>query len=257
MSLKQRLRAGELIVSTMVGEVRSASLPRILATAGLDSFIIDMEHGALDWSEMATLITVGRAVGIHPVVRIPEVRRETVLKPLDAGASGILVPMVSSAEEVETIVRWSKYPPDGARGVSLRRGHNDFGASPLVDHLVNANAETFVMVQIESAAAMDAIDELVAVDGLDAVFIGPNDLSVALGVPGELQSDTMRDAYRRVVGAAKACGVAVGFQAFAIPEARELIDLGVRYLSYSTDVNALLDRAAEAADNLSLEKAQS
>lgn len=250
MSLRQQLRDGDLVLSTMVGEVKAPSLPHLLAAGGLDSFIIDMEHGTHDWGEMAALIIVGKAVGLHPVVRIPEIRRETILKPFDAGAAGILVPMVNTADEAAEIVRWAKYPPDGARGVSLRRGYNDFRGGPMVEQLARTNADTAIIIQIESAAAVDAIDALVAVDGIDAVFIGPNDLSVALGVPGRLDAPEMTSACDRVITTALDAKVAVGYQAFSVAEATDYIRRGVRYLSYSTDVNALIDRAAEAADNL-------
>lgn len=250
MSLRQRLQSGDLLLSTMVGEVKSPILPHLLSVGGLDSFIIDMEHGTHDWSDMAALITVGKAVGLHSVVRIPEVRRETVLKPFDAGAAGILVPMVNTPEEAEAIVRWGKYPPVGVRGVSLRRGHNNFRPGPMVPQLEKANADTAIIVQIETGEAVDNIDALVAVDGVDAVFIGPNDLSVTLAVPGQLDSSEMTDAVDRVLAACRGTDVAVGFQAFSVEEARDLVDRGVRYLSYSTDTNAITDKATEISSAL-------
>lgn len=250
MSLRNQLRNGDLLLSTMVGEMKSPSLPHLLAVGGLDSFIIDMEHGTHDWGDMAALITVGKAIGLHPVVRIPEVRRETVLKPFDAGAAGILVPMVNTADAAAEIVQWAKYPPLGVRGVSLRRGHNDFRPGPMVPQLENANANNAVIIQIESGQAVDNIDDLVAVDGVDAVFIGPNDLSVALGVPGELDSPVMTEAIDRVLAACRDTDVAVGFQAFSVPEAQGLVERGVRYLSYSTDTNAITDKAAEISSGL-------
>lgn len=99
MSLRKRLITGELTLSTVISEVRNPNLARMLATAGLDSMIIDMEHGTFGWPDMSVLIAVARGCGLAPVVRIPEIRREAILKPLDAGAAGILVPMVNSVEE--------------------------------------------------------------------------------------------------------------------------------------------------------------
>jgi 2-dehydro-3-deoxyglucarate aldolase/4-hydroxy-2-oxoheptanedioate aldolase len=247
MSLKHRLNTGRLVLSTMVGELRGASVPYLLKAGGLDSFIIDMEHGTHSWSDMAGLILTGKAVGLSPIVRIPEVRRETVMKPFDAGAAGILVPMIESAEQVAEIVRWAKYPPDGARGVSIRRGHNGFVAGPMTEQVARGNAETAVIVQIETVTAVEAVEPIVAVPGLDAVFIGPNDLSIAAGRPGELHSDAMTAMYDRVIGAALDAGVAAGFQASTPAEAADVVARGVRFVSYSTDTSALIDKAAEVS----------
>jgi 4-hydroxy-2-oxoheptanedioate aldolase len=241
MSLKRRLNTGELVMATMVNEMRTPTLPTILSAAGLDSFVIDMEHGTHDWSDMAALVGVARGLGLHAIVRIPEIRRETVLKPLDAGAAGILVPMVSTPEEARQIVQWAKYPPAGGRGVSLRRGHNDFRSRDLGTYLGEANDSTAVIIQIETAQSVDGIEELVRVEGVDCVFIGPNDLSVALGVPGQLDSDVMREACERIIDAARENGVAVGYQSFDIAQSRALVEQGVRYLSFSSDVQAIMD----------------
>ena len=250
MSLKQRLNAGSLVLSTMVGEIRTPSLPHMLKAGGLDSFIVDMEHGTHGWPDMAGLILAGRSIGLDPLVRIPEIRRETIMKPLDAGAAGILVPMVESADQVAEIVRLAKYPPDGLRGVSVRRGHNVFVAGPLEDQVRTGNAETAVMVQVETLAGVAEVDAIVSVPGLDAVFIGPNDLSVAAGRPGELHSEAMSAMYDRVIAAALGAGVAVGFQASTPAEAADLVARGVRFLSYSTDVSAVIDKAAEISHAL-------
>ena len=247
MSLKKKLNSGDLVLSTMVNEMRTPSLPIMLAAAGLDSFVVDMEHGTHDWSDMASLVGAGRGLGLYPVVRIPEIRRETVLKPLDAGAAGILVPMVDTAEQARRIVELAKYPPTGTRGVSLRRGHNDFRQRDLGGYLLEANRDTAIMIQIETVESVEQIEELVAVDGIDCVFIGPNDLSVSYGVPGELECDLMADAYERVLRAASATGVAVGYQSFEVGQAQELVRRGVRYLSYSSDVNAVIDKALQVS----------
>jgi 2-keto-3-deoxy-L-rhamnonate aldolase RhmA len=241
MSLKQKLNAGELVLATMVNEMRTPTLPTILSAAGLDSFVIDMEHGTHDWSDMAALVGVARGLGLHAIVRIPEIRRETVLKPLDAGAAGILVPMVNTAEEATQIVQWAKYPPAGVRGVSLRRGHNDFRSRDLGTYLSEANDSTAVIIQIETEQSVDNIEDLVRVEGVDCVFIGPNDLSVALGAPGQLGSDVMREACETILKAARESGVAVGYQSFDIAQARVLVEQGVRYLSFTSDVHAIMD----------------
>lgn len=250
MSLKRRLAAGELTISTMVSEVRNPNLARMLATAGLDSMIVDMEHGTFGWPDMAAMIAVARGAGLAPVVRIPEIRRETVLKPLDAGAAGILVPMVNSVEEAREVVRLAKYPPAGARGTALRRGHSDYRSVSAEGYLRSANEEVAVLVQIETTTALGLADDLARVDGVDALFVGPFDLSVDMGIPGRVWEPPIRDAYSKVVAAAGRNGVASGIQLFDVDQARELVGEGVRYLSFSSDVNMLVDHAAGAAKTI-------
>lgn len=243
-SLKKRLADGELVLSTMISEIRNPVLGRMLTTAGLDSMIIDMEHGTFGWPEMAATISVARASGMMPIVRVPETRRETILKPLDAGAAGILVPMVNNAEEAREAVRLAKYPPAGARGVALRRGHSDYRPVSADGYLEQANEEVAVLVQIETREAVDNVDEITAVEGVDAVFIGPFDLSVDLGIPGKVNDPKIREVFTRVIAAAKSNGITTGIQLFDSGQARELIDEGVRYLSFGSDVNSIIDTAA-------------
>lgn len=243
-SLKKRLADGELVLSTMISEIRNPALGRMLATAGLDSMIIDMEHGTFGWPEMAATISVARASGMAPIVRVPETRRETILKPLDAGASGILVPMVNSAEDAREAVRLAKYPPAGVRGVALRRGHSDYRAVSADGYLGQANEEVAVLVQIETLEAVERVEEISGVEGIDVVFVGPFDLSVDMGIPSKINDPEIREVFSRVMAAAKGNGIAMGIQLFDSAQARELIEEGVRYLSFGSDINSIVDTAA-------------
>jgi 4-hydroxy-2-oxoheptanedioate aldolase len=247
MSLKKRLARGDLIISTMVSEVRTPNLARMLATAGLDSMIIDMEHGMFDWPEMAATVSVARGTGIEPVVRIPEIRRETVLKPLDAGASGLLVPMVNSIEQAEEVIRLAKYPPAGVRGTALRRGHSDYRPVRAGEYLPAANEQVALLLQVETPESADLIEKFVQLDGVDALFIGPFDLSVNMGIPGEIWHPEVRAVVSRAIEAGRRSGVATAIQIFDIEQAKELVREGVRYLSFSSDVNMIVDQAAVAA----------
>jgi 2-keto-3-deoxy-L-rhamnonate aldolase RhmA len=249
-SLKKRLADGELVLSSMISEMRNPALGRMLATAGLDSMIIDMEHGMFGYADMAAMVSVARGSGMEPVVRVPETRRETILKPLDAGASGILVPMVNSAEEAREAVRLAKYPPAGVRGVALRRGHSDYRAVAADGYLGQANEEIAVLVQIETQEAVDRVEEISGVEGVDAVFVGPFDLSVDMGIPGKINDPRIREAFSGVMAAAKGAGITMGIQLFDPDQARELIEEGVRYLSFGSDVNSIIDTAARNIKDL-------
>lgn len=245
-SLKKRLADDELVLSTMISEIRNPALGRMLATAGLDSMIIDMEHGTFGWPEMAATIAVSRASGMVPIVRVPETRREAILKPLDAGAAGILVPMVNSAEEAREAVRLAKYPPLGVRGVALRRGHSDYRPVSAADYLQQANEEVAVLVQIETREAVERIDEIAGIEGVDAVFVGPFDLSVDMGIPGKVNDPLIRETFSKVIASAKRNGIASGIQLFDSSLVQELMDEGVRYLSLGSDINSIVDTAARS-----------
>lgn len=250
MSLKSRLASGELTISTMISEVRNPNLARMLATAGLDSMIIDMEHGTFGWPDMSAMIAVARGAGVAPVVRIPEIRRETVLKPLDAGAAGLLVPMVNSEEEAREVVRWVKYPPVGSRGIALRRGHSDYRPVSAEEYLRQADDEVAILLQIETTEALERVDELASIEEVDALFVGPFDLSVDMGIPGKVWDPKIREAFSKVIAAGKRHGVATGIQVFDAGQAEELIEEGVSYLSFSSDVNLLIDPLSRTAESL-------
>lgn len=241
---------GSVAVGTMLSEVRNPNIATMMRTAGLDFFIIDMEHGTYGWPEMAALIAVARACGLEPIVRVPEIRRETIIKPLDAGASGLLVPMVERPEQAEQVVYHAKYPPLGHRGAALRRAHSRYRKAPAAEYLRDANAFTYLMVQIETQSALDAVEQISAIPGIDALFIGPFDLSVSLGVPGESSHPRLRDAYQKIIGATSRAGLSTGMQFMNLDEAETMIAEGINIVSFSSDVNMLVDQAASAAENI-------
>lgn len=247
MAFRQRLHDGDLLVGTMLSEVRNPNVALMLATAGLDWVVIDLEHGTYGWPDVAALVTACRDAGVAPLVRIPEVRRETVLKPLDAGAVGLVVPMVEHPEQVAEVVRHAKYPPEGRRGVALRRAHSRYAKQSPVAAMAQANEQTVLLMQIESQAGVDGLADLCAVPGFDGFFIGPFDLSVDLGIPGELGHDRLWAAYEQVIATARAHGLAPAIQMFDHDMAERLLAMGVRLCSFSSDVNTLVDSWTESA----------
>ncbi|MBB4929527.1 2-keto-3-deoxy-L-rhamnonate aldolase RhmA [Lipingzhangella halophila] len=244
MSFHQRLTRGEKVFGIMLSEIANPNAAMMLATAGLDFFVIDMEHGTLDYSEMAGLVTAARGWNVAPVVRIPEIRRETVLKPLDAGAAGLVVPQVEEVEQVEEVVSHAMYPDRGRRGVALRRAHSAFAKRPAVQYMAEADRETLVLVQIETRRGLENVDRLAEVEGLGGFFIGPFDLSVDLGIPGALDHEEMREAYRTVIAAAKRTNRVAAIHVFDPHMAVELMQDGIDMCSVSSEINMLVDQAS-------------
>ena len=219
MHLKTKLQHGESILGTMVNIVDSPDIIRILQQAGFDYVVVDNEHGYMDYSKTAAMLNLSRALGFPAIVRIPEVRREVVLKYMEMGADGILMPNCDTAEQARELVRHAKYAPLGNRGVALFRNHS--GYQPLASgkqYMQEANEASLIICQIESAQGVENIDAILEVAGVDAVFVGPNDLSQGLGIFGEMDNPILTGAIDKVIAAAKAHGKYSGIFSAGAPQ---------------------------------------
>jgi 2-dehydro-3-deoxyglucarate aldolase len=178
----------------------------IAVLAGCDWLFVDCEHGAVAPADLSALLAA--AHGVPALVRIASNEEQHVKHALDAGAAGVVCPRVDDARVARRLVSWAKYPPRGTRSVGIARAHG-YGLH-LARHLAEADATTSVVVQIESAAGVRAVESIVAVEGVGGVFVGPYDLSGSLGVPGQVDAPVVRDAVGRVVEACGRAGVPVG-----------------------------------------------
>jgi 2-keto-3-deoxy-L-rhamnonate aldolase RhmA len=248
--IKKRLQQGELVLGTMISEVRNPNVANILAQSGFDFFIIDNEHGTYSSETVSSIIAAARGAGISVIVRIPEIRRECILKPLDSGAAGLLVPQVNTADEAEEVVRHAKYPPAGSRGVALRRAHNLYAKVDAAEYLQKANENTFIAVQAESPQAVENINAIASVNGIDSVFVGPFDLSVSLGIPGQISHPREIEAIDKVIAACRKHQKAAGIHLSDAAMLAEWIEKGMRFVSYSDDIAFLSDAAAKAVKKL-------
>jgi 2-keto-3-deoxy-L-rhamnonate aldolase RhmA len=249
-SLKRRLKQGEGVVGTIVSEVRNPNIACMLAQAGFEFFIIDNEHGTYGVETVSNMIAAARGAGIEVIVRIPEIRREAILKPLDSGAAGLLVPQVDTPEQAKEVVRHAKYPPMGSRGVGLRRAHSLYARVNAADYLSRANEETFIAVQAESPAAIGNAEKIGAIDGIDCIFAGPFDLSVSLGIPGQVDHPAEVEAIETMLAACRTTGKAAGILMFDLASLKTWISRGMRFVAYSSDISLLADAAAGSVEQL-------
>lgn len=243
----------ETLFGTMVSELRNPNSAMMLAAAGLDFFIIDMEHGTYDYTDMAALISVARGAGIEPYVRIPEIRRETVLKSLDAGAATLVVPQVEETAQVEQALEYALYPNQGRRGVALRRAHSFYRVTQPIEYMRQANARVVILPQIETQQGLDNVEAIAAVPGVGGMFIGPFDLSVELGKPGEMEAPELMDAYGRIIRAGIDNGIPTAMQVFNPEMAAKMIREGVSICSVSSDINIITDHTAQIIDGIKLQ----
>jgi 2-keto-3-deoxy-L-rhamnonate aldolase RhmA len=249
-SIKQKLKNNQLVLGTFVSELRNPNVAYLLAQCGFDYFIFDNEHGAFSHETVSDMIAASRGAGIDVIVRVPEIRRETILKPLDSGAAGLLVPQVNTAEQAAEIVQHAKYPPMGSRGAAMRRAHNRYAHGDPGAFLRETNEATFIAVQAETTEAIDNVDAIAAVDGVDAVFCGPFDLSISLGIPGEVNHPREVEAVDKMVEACRRHGKTSGILMFEPGHLKSWLDKGMRFIAYSSDVNMIADAAAAALKEL-------
>lgn len=187
----------------MLSEFGNPNIVRIFKRAGNDFVIVDDEHGYFDFSQIAALVAVANGIGLPIIIRVPGVSREYITKVLDIGADGILVPMVNTVEQAKEIVRYAKYTPIGNRGISTTRAHTNYGVDHLKEYLAQANRKVRVCIQFETQIAIANAEGIAAVEGIDALFIGPNDLAGDYGTPGEVNSDAVYSAVARVAEISK------------------------------------------------------
>jgi 4-hydroxy-2-oxoheptanedioate aldolase len=208
--LRARLAAGEPTLGTFVGAA-SPVTAEACAAAGVDWLVLDLEHGSGGEEQVLDVVPAAGAYGVPTVVRVESGARIRIGRVLDLGAAGVMLPRMDSAEEVREAVRHLRYPPGGDRGVATYNRACRFGLDP--DALGRASNEVLGVVQIESAPAVEQVEAIAALDGVDVLFVGPQDLSYNLGVPGDLQAPAYLAAVERVRGAAarhgKACGLLV------------------------------------------------
>jgi 4-hydroxy-2-oxoheptanedioate aldolase len=182
-SLKERLRSGEPLLGCFV-MLPAPAIIEMAAYAGFDFVVIDAEHGASHVESIEHQLRAADAAGISAVVRTVGMTPGEILRVLDAGAEGIVVPHVKTVEDVKAIVSASHYPPHGIRGLATTARAGRHGFITVAEHLARASARTLVIPQIEDAAALENVPAIASVEGVDALFIGPADLSISLGHPG-------------------------------------------------------------------------
>jgi 2-dehydro-3-deoxyglucarate aldolase/4-hydroxy-2-oxoheptanedioate aldolase len=241
----QRLREGDLLVGTFVS-LGSPLVANVLATAGFDFVLLDLEHGAGDEGVLQAQMFAAEAGGAAAVVRTETFERIRIGRVLDLGAAGVMLPRVDSARQAAQATVHLRYPPEGDRGVAGANRARRFGLR--TEPFADASGEVACIVQIESDQAVAEVDAIAAVPGVDALFVGPSDLSHSLGVPGDLDAGPFRDAVQRVLAAARAQGVAAGILAPTPERGRQFIADGFTLVGLGGDATLL---AAAARDVLS------
>jgi 2-dehydro-3-deoxyglucarate aldolase/4-hydroxy-2-oxoheptanedioate aldolase len=245
--LREQLAAGGRSVGTMVSAIRHPVVMRALANAGVEWVIIDAEHGTFNLETIGDLSQAARGMGLTPIVRVPTISYEFIAPALDSGAQGIMLPRVTGVEEVRRAIDAMKYAPDGRRGSAMGRGHTDFKSGDVTAMMADSNRETFLVVQIETAEALEAVDQILALPGVDAALIGPNDLAIALGVAGRMRDPVLEAGIQKTLDACQRHGRVPGIHTNDVSLTAAWAARGMRLVSISSEIGFLTAAARDAA----------
>ena len=231
---KAKLAAGQPAFGCFV-RTAEPQLSEYIGMLGWDFLVFDAEHGPLQPAQIEDLCRAVEPRGTTPIVRVTTNDAPTILRFLDTGAHGVHVPWVNSATEAERAVRSVKYTPRGIRGLAGSRASEWGLREPIGDYVQRANRETLVVIQVETQDAVDAIDEYLAIDGIDVLFLGPTDLSQSLGHPGDLRHPDVLRALERVADAVIGTDKTLGIYAGTVDMTKEWLDRGARYFTTSLE----------------------
>jgi 2-keto-3-deoxy-L-rhamnonate aldolase RhmA len=244
-TVKSSLQAGKLQIGCGFAQIRSVEVARILAAAGFDWTFLDGEHGGFGIETMQDLCRTSAMAGMSPIVRVADMQYALVARALDCGAQGVIFPRVESPELLEQAVSWTKFPPAGVRGFGLAATHVEYERATIPQVLAHQNENTMVVLQIETKLAVDRRDELLSIHGLDAVLIGPVDLSISLGVAGDFEHPRMVEAMEKVRDSCLEHGVAPGTQTRTLSLAKFWKERGMIFLGSGSETGFLFDKASE------------
>src|SRR5271155_1103912 len=234
--LKALLAQGKLVRVFALGQLCSPKLIEIFGMeGGFDAVWLDQEHVGLTIPQIEEGARAARSVGLDSFVRLTATDYATVMRPLEAGAGGVMAAQVRSAKETADVVRWAKFHPAGLRGVNGTGVDARYSTLKLLDYMAKANADTFVAVQIEHIDAVNEVEKIAAVPELDLLFIGPADLGQSMGIPGQFDHPQIWQATERVARAAAAAGIAWAILPSSPAVARRCVDLGCKMLSVALD----------------------
>ena len=237
---------------TMLSEIGFTNFPIVAKNNELDFIIVDCEHGAFDQTVLATLIVKAKLVGMKVIVRLGDNRREMITKLADMGATGFLLPMTNDAEDIQKVVQYAKYSPVGKRGISTTRAHTLYNPPKLQDYMKMANDEMEIYAQIETAKGVENITDILGIEGVSGVFMGPNDLSDDLNCIGN--QGPIIECIKKISDESKHANKKWGI----ITTNQELLDAAfacdVDMISYGSELNMLIDGCKKVKQKTKKEK---
>ncbi|MDP6707591.1 MAG: aldolase/citrate lyase family protein [Alphaproteobacteria bacterium] len=248
---RERLEAGELALGIGLRQARTVDIGKAMKTCGFDWLFIDMEHNAMGIDIATQIAVAAQDAGITPVVRVPGFQHFHATRALDGGAMGIVVPHVDDAETARKMVQNCRYPPIGHRSVTGTLPQIDFASAPVGEVTKAINDTTLLVIMLETPTAIDNVEEIAAVEGIDVLLIGTNDLCMEMGIPGQVGDPRIGEIYDRVIAACRANGIYPGLGGVYDPPLMErYIAQGMRFVLAGSDLSLLMGAARQRASSL-------
>ncbi|MDR4508748.1 MAG: aldolase/citrate lyase family protein [Candidatus Brocadiaceae bacterium] len=246
--LKKRLKNGEIVFGPWC-IIPSPTVTNIIATTGMDFVIFDLEHGSISYETLENMICSAESEDCCPLVRVGQRDELQILRSLDLGAHGVLVPHVQNKKEAEEAVSFIKYYPEGQRGFSPYTRAGGYSLIGVKDHAKNQNQQTLVALILENKDCLDKIEEILDIRNVDLIYIGAYDLSQSLGVPGQLNNPKVRECVERSVRKIRDNGVAAGgYVAKNVEDIRWMTDIGMQFITYLPDVTTIFHSFHDASN---------
>ena len=260
LSIREQLNHRNPVLCTRLS-YQDPGLVELVSRLGLDCIWLCTEHVRIDPARLRSLITAVRCGGAESLVRVRPSGYSDLIQILEMGATGLMIPWIKTAEEVREIVRMCKFYPQGRRGFDGSQIDADYGLKPMKDYLRDANDSTFLVIQIETPEAVENLEEIAAIKGVDVLFLGPNDMSINLGLPGEVTHPKITDIAKKVVKAAEHNGKTAGTTCATADAFRRWREMGFRFINYGSDYRmirrgyeALIEEARSAGFGKNAEK---
>jgi len=242
---RERLSRGETVLGCGLQCYRSAEIPRTFAVAGFDYVFIDLEHSSFDLQTAHDMIKSSLDAGITPICRVGEVSYSLVARLLDSGAQGIILPRVEDPALLREALSWMRFPPTGKRGYGVNPTMIRYEARSFPEIIEHQNLNTLAVVQFETRTAMERADELLSIPGMNIAMVGPADLSISLGLPGQFDHPTMVATIDALIEKCNRHGVVPGIQTRSLAMSKFWAERGMRFIGTAAEHALLLEKAKE------------
>ena len=246
-NFKEKLTSKQSVIGPFMKAIDPAFV-EIAGYANFDFIILDMEHGSIDFVNLQNLIRATQSSNVIPIVRVQDDSEISIDRALDSGAIGVQIPQISNANQARKAVAAAKFAPEGNRGVCRYVKAAKYSSLDKFEYFRTAN-ELFVILQLEGQEAIDNLDEILRVEGIDIIFVGPYDLSQSLGIPGEMDNPILHDKMKYIIEKAREKDIVVGTFVDDLENAFLWKGIGVQYISYSVDVGIFYEKCKDIVES--------
>ena len=248
---KEKLLKNELCLGVGLRQSRTVDIGKIMATSGYDWLFIDMEHNSMDIDIASQISVAAQDAGITPIVRVPDFAHHHATRVLDCGAMGVVFPHVENADIAKKLVSYCLYPPKGHRSMTGVLPQLDFKQQAIADVAHTINDNMLIVIMLESPEAIANVDSIAAVDGIDVILIGTNDLCMEMGIPGDYSNPKVKDAYSKVIEACKKYRKTPGMGGVYNEELMsEYINMGMKFILSGSDLSFMMQSALQRSNKL-------